>query len=593
MTYPIPAVALDDRLAFIGTSGSGKTYNASTGVERLMASGARVVIVDPLDVWWGLRLRADGEAGSKFKPVIFGGAHGDLPLTEHSGALIGETVAKMRESCIVSLGGFPTKAAERRFMLAFLTALYRHAPGEPLHLVCDEADLWAPQVILDKDGDAQKLKGQMEQIVRRGRVKGFIPWLITQRPAVLSKDVLSQADGLIAFKLTSSQDRDAIGAWIEGQADRAQGREILASLPTMQQGQGVVWVPGRGILESAAFPAKVTFDSSRTPKRGEVLRTASLKPLDLGALKERLSAVEADAKANDPKALKAEVARLTRDLAQATSGGVDAAAVRQAEQTGYSRGKVDGYAEGIQDAHGAMKPLLLALPALEKAIGGIRAGEENLSAWLARDPKGPPSGPAPVISPQRQRLIDRKTERQVTAAPAAPAPAPAPTGDGSVTGPQQKLLDALAWWEAFGIATPTSDQLAFVAGYSASSSTWSNLKGALRTAGLIDYPTPGRIALSETGRPLASMPSVEVSQEAFHQQVRAKLTGPQVRLLNPLLESYPVPMASNDLAEVSGYSVTSSTFSNLRGSLRSLGFIDYPTAGMVIAAGWLFPELNG
>jgi hypothetical protein len=34
------------------------------------------------------------------------------------------------------------------------------------------------------------------------------------------KDVLSQADILIAMKLTASQDRDAIGAWIEGQADR-------------------------------------------------------------------------------------------------------------------------------------------------------------------------------------------------------------------------------------------------------------------------------------------------------------------------------------------------------------------------------------
>jgi len=37
---------------------------------------------------------------------------------------------------------------------------------------------------------------------------------------VLHKDVLSQADILIAMKLTASQDRDAIGAWIEGQADR-------------------------------------------------------------------------------------------------------------------------------------------------------------------------------------------------------------------------------------------------------------------------------------------------------------------------------------------------------------------------------------
>ena len=30
MTHPIPKEALDDRLAFVGTSGSGKTYSAGT-----------------------------------------------------------------------------------------------------------------------------------------------------------------------------------------------------------------------------------------------------------------------------------------------------------------------------------------------------------------------------------------------------------------------------------------------------------------------------------------------------------------------------------------------------------------------------------
>jgi DNA helicase HerA-like ATPase len=57
--YPIPDAALDDRLGWIGTSGSGETYNSGGGVERLLQSGARVVIVDPLGVWWGLRLLAD------------------------------------------------------------------------------------------------------------------------------------------------------------------------------------------------------------------------------------------------------------------------------------------------------------------------------------------------------------------------------------------------------------------------------------------------------------------------------------------------------------------------------------------------------
>lgn len=52
MSYPIPKDALDGRLAFVGTAGSGKTYNAGTGVEMLLLRDARVVIADPLGVWW-------------------------------------------------------------------------------------------------------------------------------------------------------------------------------------------------------------------------------------------------------------------------------------------------------------------------------------------------------------------------------------------------------------------------------------------------------------------------------------------------------------------------------------------------------------
>lgn len=315
MAHPIPAAALDDRLGFVGTAGSGKTYNAMSAAERILGQGGRMILVDPLGVWWGLRLKPDGKTPSPYNLPIFGGPHGDLPLTEHVGALIGETVAGMAESCILDLSALGTKAAERRFMLAFLTALYRKTNGEPVHIVFDEADMWAPQRLLDKEGESAKLLGMMETIVRRGRVKGFIPWLITQRPAVVSKDVLSQVDGLIAFKLTSSQDRAAIGGWIEGQADQQQGKAILASLPSLQRGQGVIWVPGRGILEQAAFPPKLTFDSSRTPARGEKRQAAELKPLNLGALKDKLAAVETETKANDPKALKAEVADLKRQLA--------------------------------------------------------------------------------------------------------------------------------------------------------------------------------------------------------------------------------------------------------------------------------------
>src|SRR5262249_21371956 len=155
------------------------------------------------------------------------------------------------------------------------------------HLILDEADLWAPQRPLP---DQVSLLGRIEEIVRRGRTRGFIPWLITQRPAVVHKDVLSQADILIAMKLTASQYRDAVGAWIEGQADRQDGKRILSELPQLQRGEGYVWAPGHGILERVGFPRIQTFDSSRTPRRGEKVATPrTLAEIDLTAIVAALS----------------------------------------------------------------------------------------------------------------------------------------------------------------------------------------------------------------------------------------------------------------------------------------------------------------
>jgi uncharacterized protein len=308
----LSADALDDRIAIVGTAGSGKTYAAKGFVERLLDIGARVAIVDPLGVWWGLRASADGSAAG-YPVVVFGGRHADVPITTEMGAALGRMIATEALVCVVDLSELGSNAARRRFMAAFSDALYE-ANEEPLHLVLDEADLWAPQRPLP---DQTGLLGHIEEIVRRGRVRGFIPWLITQRPAVVHKDVLSQADILIAMKLTASQDRDAIGAWIEGQADRQEGKRILGDLPRLQRGEGYLWAPGRGILERAAFPTIRTFDSSRTPKRGERLAIPrTLAEVDLTAIVAALGAAETQA-IGKPKEDRRRHALLEAELAAA------------------------------------------------------------------------------------------------------------------------------------------------------------------------------------------------------------------------------------------------------------------------------------
>ena len=223
--------------------------------------------------------------------------------------------------------------------------------------------------------------------MRPGRVKGFIPWLITQRPAVLSKDVLSQADGIVAFKLTGEHDRNAVGGWIEGQADKATGKGMLASLARMHKGEAVVWLPGRDVLAHAGFPPKVTFDSSRTPKRGEVLAKAQLQPLNLASLRERLASVEAETKENDPKALKAEIARLKSESQKHSVA--DLHIMDHAVQRGYQ----DGYRVGWQ--HGHSRGWNGAMTAVSKSLDEI--AYPNPESVLVTPPA---AKPVPAATPE-------------------------------------------------------------------------------------------------------------------------------------------------------------------------------------------------
>lgn len=587
MTHPIPTSALDDRLGFVGTAGSGKTYNASGSVERLLDSHARVVIVDPLDVWWGLRLIADGSAPSRYSMPIFGGAHGDLPLNEHVGALIGETVAGMAESCIVSLGGLTTKAAERRFMLSFLDAIYRKASGEPVHLVFDEADLWAPQKTSEP-----MLQARMEEICRRGRVKGLIPWLITQRPAVISKDVLSQVDGLVAFKLTSSQDRDALEGWIEGQADRQQWKDIRAALPTLQQGHGVVWIPGRGVLETAHFPVKRTFDSSRTPKRGEKKRTAALRPLDLASLKERLSTVETEAKANDPKTLRAEIAELKRQIAKAPAAQAvpDPQALAAAEQrgraAGFREGWDKGYERGVWTAAERIRQAeLLWNPGdRRKEVKFETADRHPVGRFFADDIMsligGKLSDPAmPSKSSEPPRLAPPKANG--SHAP-TPRPVAAPKGDGTLTTPQRRVIASLAFWNSVGDDAPTREQVAGVAGYSPGSGNFNNVLSGLRTMGAIDYPSGGRLRLVDEG-----LADGVMSRSEARDVLQGVFAGPQKKIVGILIESREDELTREEIAERSDYSAGSGNFNNLLSSLRTLSVVDYPSKGRVALAPWV------
>ena len=201
MTHPIPDNALDEDIAILGRKGGGKSYTAKGIVERLLDMGRRVLVLDPLGVWAGLRTSADGEHPG-YPVAIFGGLHGDLPLDPGAAEPMARIIAAENLPAVIDLSEL-SKAAQQSFLLKFLHEL-RRVNKEALTVVLEEADVFAPQ---NPQGDDSKaLHGEIDWIARRGRFKGFRLLTITQRPARLSKDVLTQANMVIMHRLPAPQD---------------------------------------------------------------------------------------------------------------------------------------------------------------------------------------------------------------------------------------------------------------------------------------------------------------------------------------------------------------------------------------------------
>jgi len=308
----LPLEAITETIAVLGIRGSGKTNTCVVLTEELLDAGQQVVVIDPTDVWHGLRSSKDGKRAG-YPVVVFGGRHGDVPLSAGDGATIADFVVEERVPAILSLRHFESQADQRRFVTDFARRLY-HRKGEdtydtPMLLAIDEAHLFVPQRV---GGAEAQMVGAIQKLVRQGRSSGIGVALIDQRAASVNKDVLTQLELLICHRTSSPQDRKALEAWIEQHDTADQKGVFLKRLPELARGVAWCWSPGwLDIFKEVPIRERRTFDTSATPKAGEIRVTpTTLAKVDLDALKRRMAAAIDKAKADDPKALRARIAEL-------------------------------------------------------------------------------------------------------------------------------------------------------------------------------------------------------------------------------------------------------------------------------------------
>lgn len=247
--------------SFLAKRGAGKTYNAAVLAEEMLKANVPIVVVDGMGIWWGLRVGKNGR-GDGLPIVVFGGEHADIPLDPLKSKQIAKAVVETNISAVIDLSGF-SKLQSRRIVQEFLDELYKINRLER-HVFIEEADLWAPQRIIGPE-QAQCL-GAMDNFVRRGGNHNLGCSLITQRSAVLNKDLLTQSDCLFILRTLAPQDKKAIQSWVEEQTDedRRKLKEWYDSLNSLKNGEVWVWHPEKpAIFKKVMFRQRETFHATR------------------------------------------------------------------------------------------------------------------------------------------------------------------------------------------------------------------------------------------------------------------------------------------------------------------------------------------
>lgn len=586
--------------AILAQKGKGKSFTAAVEAEELLDAGQLVVIIDPTDAHFGLRSSPDGRS-TGYPIAVFGGDHGDVQLEPGGGAVLAEAIVRERFSAIVCTETM-TKGEELKFVGDFLETLYRKN-REAMHLFLDESDIFAPQ---NPYGSEAKTCGATDDIVRRGRKKGIGCTLITQRASVLNKNVLSQADMLVALGCSHPLDLDAIDKWVRRNADAKLAKEMMESLPSLPRGVAWVWNPAQHLFKKISIRQRRTFDSGATPKAGEKKREPKiLAPVDIERLGQSMAAAVQRQKENDPKALKAKIAELIKErdqLSRAVNAmpsltapaklvvkpAVTSAQIARVEKTvaqaervvSSTTARLDKTIEDLRGTFGG------SLSRAEQALDELRGALK-----LATAPPSPPARPSPPSNTSNVARGRDQRARPPQAAGTMNGVAGTPPPDGLAPA-HLRLLSAIAWWESIGVPTPDLGGVAFVAGTTTSSSTFNNNRSRLRAAGYIDYPSSGNVQLTEAGRTLAPPPTLPPTNEALQEAILQKVSPAHGRLLRVLIDAYPNEMPLEEFAQRAGTSITSSTFNNNRSWLRARGLAAYPRTGFVRATGLLFPEAS-
>lgn len=587
VTLPIDYVT--QTAAILAQRRKGKTYTAAVIAEELAGARLPWVALDPTGAWWGLRSSADGlHAG--LPVVVLGGQHGDLPLDRYAGAAIADLVLDHPGWYVLDLSLLEGRPAEREFATAFGQRLHRRKmqPGMdfPLHLFIDEADMFVPQ---EKETKADvALLAAYQGIVRRGGLHGLGCTLISQRPALVNKNVLTQLDILILLRLVAGNDQDAVSKnYVSRFLDKIRAAEVMDSLATLPVGTAWFLEPGADPPLAVRQPvrARRTFNSSATPKAGEQrVEPQVFAEVDLDAIALQMAEAVERVLEDDPAHLRRQIgversrrATLERDLSELAAEVL--ALTEEASRPTISDEQIEAVREIVEALGEHVENLK---PTVDAALAGAR--ELLAPLEVAYVPASVPVEPKEVPAPAAVAALVERSAAGIIADQEARRREPT-NGDAKLKAGARRMVVALARLHP----TPlTRVQLGTLADISPNSGTFSDYKSALVRAGLI-ADDGGRILLTAAGAKYAG-PDLGVgapSPRELKEMWSGKFKAGARRMLDELFDVHPRGLTRDELGERAEIARNSGTFSDYLSALRR-NYVIEERDGQIYAGAALF-----
>ena len=285
LSLPVIEV-LTGRGAIFGKSGSGKSNTASVVVEELLEKGFPVLIVD-----------IEGEYATlteRYDIVHIGKGDGyDHQLFEVDPGQVVDFCLDQHRPVIIDISEVLEIERAERVITDTLQLLFSREKREnkPFLVIVEEVHEFLPQ-----QGGLDDLGEMLIRIAKRGRKRGLGLLGMSQRPASVDKNFITQCDWLVFHRLTWENDTRVVRTIL--------GKEYAEDVKDLATGSAYLLADWEETVREVRFRAKKTADAGDTPSLSASERrdlTATGEPEQSGggaALEQQGEAPESGAETN-------------------------------------------------------------------------------------------------------------------------------------------------------------------------------------------------------------------------------------------------------------------------------------------------------